>query len=100
MTSTVKLLASFLRWTSKNKGFHQSHLSLYSAILIIYEENLSQSPFRVTRRELMAHSAIRSYATYHRCIRKLQKDMFIDYTPSYHPRMASTIRLLLRKSIL
>lgn len=42
----------------------------------------------------MKHSAIRSFATYHKCIKELVLHGYIDYQPSFHPQLASQITLL------
>ena len=94
MMDTGKQLTSFLKLASKNNRFHQSHFSLYSAILMCYTKGLCQNPFRVSRRELMKHSAIHSFATYHKCMKALVSYGYIDYQPSYHPTLASQITLL------
>jgi hypothetical protein len=94
MMDTGKQLTSFLKAASKNKRFHQSHLSLYSAILMCYTKGLCQNPFRISRRELMMHSAIHSFATYHKCMKDLVVHGYVEYQPSYHPHLASQVTLL------
>lgn len=42
----------------------------------------------------MKHSAIRSYTTYHKCMVDLIENGLIEYEPSYHPTLASRIKLL------
>jgi hypothetical protein len=93
---TAEQLTSFLKLTSGNRRFRQSHLSLYSAILMYYVKASSQNPFQVSRRELMKHSAIHSFATYHKCMDDLINNGFIKYEPSYHPSLASRVTLLSR----
>lgn len=88
------LLASFLKLASGSKIFRQSHISLFSAILAIREEAAKLDRFRVSRRELMKYSAIRSYTTYHKCMSDLVDNGLLEYEPSYHPTIASRIRLL------
>ena len=95
---TAAQLASFLKLASGNRRFRQSHLSLYSAILMYHDRALRQNPFRVSRRELMKHSAIRSYASYHKCMGELIANGLIEYEPSYHPNLASRVTLLDRNS--
>jgi hypothetical protein len=94
MIDVGKHLTSFLQQVSSSKRIHQSHLSLYSAILMCYSKSHCHNPFRVSRRELMKHSAIHSFATYHKCMRELVDFGYIDYLPSYHPNLASQITLL------
>lgn len=93
MMDTGNKLSSFLQLASKNKRFHQSHLSLYSALLMCYNRGLCQNPFRISRRELMKYSAIHSFATYHKCMKDLVEYKCIAYRPSYHPYLASQITL-------
>jgi hypothetical protein len=94
MMDTGERLTSFLKQASGNRRFRQSHLSLYSAILMCHANASSQNPFRVSRRELMKHSAIQSFATYHKCIKDLVENRLILYEPSYHPSLASQVSLL------
>lgn len=94
MIGTAEQLTSFLKLASGNRHFRQSHLSLYSAILMYHAKASFQNPFRVSRRELMEHSAIHSFSTYHRCIKDLVDNGFIEYWPSYHPSLASSVMLL------
>jgi hypothetical protein len=94
MMDIGKQLTTFLQLASKNKRFHQSHFSLYSAILMCYTKGLCQNPFRISRRELMKHSAIHSFATYHKCMKDLVIYGYVYYQPSYHPHLASQITLL------
>ncbi|MEH3112618.1 hypothetical protein [Pedobacter terrae] len=91
---TAEQLVSFLKLASGNRRFRQSHLSLYSALLMYYDKASRQNPFRVSRRELMKHSAIHSYATYHKCMGELIANGLIEYEPSYHPKLASRVALL------
>jgi len=91
---TAEQLASFLKLASGNRRFRQSHLSLYSALLMYHDKASRQNPFRISRRELMKYSAIRSYATYHKCMGELIANGLIEYEPSYHPNLASRVTLL------
>ncbi|WGQ11379.1 hypothetical protein QG516_06900 [Pedobacter gandavensis] len=42
----------------------------------------------------MKHSAIHSFATYHKCMRDFVMEGFLDYEPSYHPKLGSQVTLL------
>lgn len=87
-----KYLTAFLQVASAN-GLHKSHISLYAAVLVCFTISESQNPFRVSRRKLMKHSGIQSFATYHECMKDLVLHGFINYQPSYHPQLASQISL-------
>jgi len=91
---TATLLASFLKLASGSKIIRQSHISLFSAILAVQNKACKLDKFRVSRRELMKYSAIRSYTTYHKCMTDLVDHGLLEYDPSYHPTIASRIRLL------
>jgi len=90
----AKILASFLNLAGRSKTFRQSHISLFSAILAVQRRASKLDKFRVSRRELMKYSAIRSYTTYHKCMSDLVDHGLLEYEPSYHPTIASSIRLL------
>ena len=94
MIDVGKQLTTFLQQVSKNKRIQQSHLSLYSAMMMCCTKSHCHNPFRVTRRELMKHSAIHSFSTYHKCMSELVDYGYIDYQPSYHPQLGSQITLL------
>ncbi len=91
---TAEILASFMELASGSKVFRQPHFSLFAAILVSYDRASQENPFRVSRRTLMKNSAIRSYATYHKCMTDFVDNGIVEYEPSYHPKLASRIRLL------
>lgn len=94
MIGAATRLAGFLKSVSGSRDFRQSHRSLYSALLVGHERAGGANPFRISRRELMKNSAIRSFATYHKCIGDLVDAGFIEYEPSYHPSLGSRVTLL------
>jgi len=74
-----------------DNSLHTTHISLLTAIFICWQGNKFQSPFMVSRRMLMAYSKIASKTTYHKCLGELLEKGYIDYKPSFHPRLASVI---------
>jgi hypothetical protein len=68
-----------------------THVSLFTALFIQWQQNSYESPFAVTRRELMSYSKIASVATYHKCIRELDAFGYIIYQPSFHPQKGSLV---------
>ncbi|WP_158829111.1 hypothetical protein [Mucilaginibacter lacusdianchii] len=70
-----------------------SHISLFAALFIQWQRNGFNSPFRASRRTLMALSRIASLATYHKCISELHTYGYIQYHPSFHPTLASQVHL-------
>ncbi|WP_148042796.1 hypothetical protein [Pedobacter jejuensis] len=76
-----------------------SHISLYSALLLTYQKGGFANPFRITRRELMKLSSIRSFTTYHKRLEELIDLGCLVYSPSFDPILASQIEILPIKTI-
>lgn len=94
MIEAVKHINYFLQQIASNRGILTSHISLYIAMIRIQELQGYKNPFRITRRELMQTSAIRSFATYHKCLQELIHWGYIAYKPSYDTYKASQITFL------
>lgn len=87
-------LSCYIKMASLQKHLLPSHISLYSAILLTYQKGGFANPFRVTRRELMKLSSIRSFTTYHKRLEELIDLGYVIYSPSFDPILASQIELL------
>lgn len=87
-------LGSFIKIATLQKHLLPSHISLYSALLLTYHESGFTNPFRITRRELMKLSSIRSFTTYHKRLEELIDIGCVIYNPSFNPILASKIELL------
>ena len=87
-------LSSFIKMATLHKHLLPSHISLYSALLLIYQKGGFANPFRISRRELMKLSSIRSFTTYHRRLAELIDFGCLIYSPSFDPILASEIELL------
>jgi len=85
---------AFLKQAQQAGGLNPYHISLYTAMLSCWQEQGNTAPFRVTRKQLMALSGIRSIATYHDCIKLLMNRRFILYEPSYSKRTGTQVTLL------
>jgi hypothetical protein len=70
------------------------HISIYFALLNLWCHNKFESPFRITRKEVMHLAKIGSLATYHKCISDLADRGHIVYQPSYDPYKGSGIHIL------
>lgn len=77
----------------KEKGLQPSRVSVFLAILQLWKEQKRCNPFQVSRRRIMKLSGIKSIVTYHTCIGELKDRGFVEYKPSYHPRLGSRVRL-------
>ena len=71
---------------SQDNRLTSSHVSLYLALLIVWEQNSFANSFNITRKKLMCISKIASFTTYHKCIRELEVAGYIKYEPSFHPQ--------------
>ncbi len=68
-----------------------THVSLLTALFVIYQREGCTNPFHVSRKKLMGFSRIRSIATYHKCMRELDAFGYVRYQPSYHPTQGSLV---------
>ena len=90
---TIELAAygGLIKRMGNDKRVIATHISLFTALFIQWQRSDFGSPFSVTRKELMAYSKIASIATYHKCIRELDKYGYIRYQPCFHPGKGSLI---------
>jgi hypothetical protein len=87
-------ITNLLKSIQNRKGLSPFHISLYTAMLSSWKEQAYKTPFRITRKELMILSGIRSFATYHKCLKELINWHYIYYEPSFDKNTASKITLL------
>ncbi|MBB3056722.1 hypothetical protein [Mucilaginibacter gotjawali] len=85
---------ALLKAIQRHKGLGPFHISLYTAILSLWQEQQYSTPFRVTRSRLMSISGIRSPATYHKCLKELIGQDYVIYEPSFDKHIASRITLV------
>ena len=71
-----------------------SHISLYVSLFQLWSINQYQNPFRVSRKEVMKLGKIKSFATYHKCIKELHSAGFIIYSPSYNSYEGSSVEII------
>lgn len=86
-------ISSLLKIIQKDKAIGPYPASLYTAILTCWQEQGCRDSFRVSRSILMPISGIRSFATYHKCLRVLVQRGYIRYMPSHNNRLASEVTL-------
>lgn len=91
MIDTSKIQRDFLKLAGTKRNILPSHISLFTALVICCQMQGHKVSFRVTRRELMRLSAIRSFNTYHKCLKQLVEQGWIDYRPSYNTAIASQV---------
>jgi hypothetical protein len=89
----IKHLSNFYDKVSENPTLNATHISLYMALFQVWVANQFKNPLSVTRSELMPMSKISSKATYHKCLKELHAQGYIQYKPSFHPYKGSQVSL-------
>jgi len=70
-----------------------THISLYNALFLIWNECGFDSDLSVNRNDVMKLSKIGSANTYTKCLKELHNHKLINYKPSYNPLIGSKIHL-------
>jgi hypothetical protein len=78
---------------SEDDRLTSSHISLYLALLIVWEKSLFVNPFTISRKQLMTIAKIGSFTTYHKMIRQLEEFGYIKYTPNFNSYLGSSVYL-------
>ncbi|OYX81896.1 MAG: hypothetical protein B7Y83_16700 [Flavobacteriales bacterium 32-34-25] len=81
----IKHLTGFFNRISNENTLNPTHISLYLTLFQCWNVNRFKNPITISRDEMMKGSKIASKATYHKCIKELQRLKFLDYYPSYNP---------------
>ncbi len=81
----IKHLTGFFNRIALENSLNPTHISLYLALFQCWNVNRFKNPIIISRDEMMKGSKIASKATYHKCIKELQRLKFLDYFPSYNP---------------
>ncbi|SEB22072.1 hypothetical protein [Pedobacter hartonius] len=93
-TSIHSKAADYSKWIKRmgaDSRMMATHVSLFTALFVLWQQGGFASPFAITRKKLMAYSRIASVATYHKCIKELDEFGYIRYQPSYHPIRGSLV---------
>lgn len=70
-----------------------SHISLYVALFQLWDKSRFQTSFSICRKDVMELSRIKSFATYHKCIKEIHNAGFIVYTPNYNSFKGSSVQI-------
>ena len=89
----IKHLTGFFNRIAREKSINPTHISLYITIFQYWNVNRFKNPIIVTRFEMMKGSKISSNATYHRCIKELQRLGYLEYIPSFNPHSGTLVTL-------
>lgn len=88
-----ELLSNIFTMISADGRINVWHISIYMALLHLWNLNDLKSPVPITRREVMKLAHVSSIVTYHKCINQLQEYGYIRYVPSYNPFLGSNVYL-------
>lgn len=87
-------LCTLLSHAARDARLLPVHLSLYTAVLIIWQQSNFCRSFRISRKELMRLGKLASTATYHKCLKELIGFGYLTYQPSYDHYRGSRITLI------
>jgi len=90
----IKHLTGFFEKVTVDYDLNPTHISLYIAMFQAWNQNRFTNPVNISRDELMRISKISSKATYHKCIKDLIENGYINYNPSYNPYKSSTVEII------
>lgn len=88
-------MASFYYALLADDRLRPQHVCLYLAILWMGKDAVTSGTVTISRKELMQISRLTSKATYHHCIRDLERFGYIRYMPTYNSYLGSKVVLLL-----
>jgi len=86
------IFLNFLERAVDDPVIGPSHISLFAALLYMYDRQDGKLPISAFSRDLKKQAKI-SNRTYHACINDLRKGGYIKYIPSYNPFLGSLIYL-------
>lgn len=90
----IKELTSFYEAIRDDPRIGPTHISLYMALFQLYNLNGFKNPISICRIGVMKIAKINGLATFHKCIKDLEQFRYIQYHPSFDPRIASCINML------
>ncbi|GEM63947.1 hypothetical protein SF1_19290 [Sphingobacterium faecium NBRC 15299] len=82
-----------IRKATADQRLTVSHMALFFAIVLLSRRGNGYRTIQTSRKVLMNKSHIGSLPTYHKCIKDLQKLNYVEYYPSYHPKLGSRIKV-------
>ncbi len=90
----IKHLTGFFNRIAIENSLNPTHISLYLTLFQCWNVNRFKNPITISRDEMMKGSKIASKATYHKCIKELQRLKFLDYFPSYNPYSGTEVFMI------
>ncbi|MCM4156146.1 hypothetical protein [Gramella sp. AN32] len=91
----IKHLNAVFKRFSKDSSLNATHISVYMALFQSWNIHRFKELFYIHRDEIMEMAKIGSNPTYHRCLRKLHDQKYIQYLPSHNPYKGSRVRMFI-----
>lgn len=86
-------LSLFYKAIADDSRIGATHISLYMALLQLWNLNGGRNPVEVRRSVLMKTAKINARHTYNRCINNLHEFGYISYKPSPNGSVSSRVHL-------
>ena len=86
-------MTDFFVAISVDRRISYPHIVLYMALFQCWNSNEFVNPISVSRARIMRMSKINSQSTYHKYMKELVDFGYINYSPSYHPILGTTVYL-------
>lgn len=83
-----------IRKATADQRLTVSHMALFFAIVLLSRRENGYRTIQTSRKVLMNKSHIGSLPTYHKCIKDLVSLNYVEYHPSYHPKLGSRIQMV------
>lgn len=93
MEKSNSIIGYFARFVQDSR-MCPTHISLYVALFHLWEKSRFQTPFSIFRKDAMELSRIKSFATYHKCIKEIHNAGFIVYSPNYNSYKGSLVEII------
>jgi hypothetical protein len=87
-------IRNFLVKAGKDNNIKPTHISLFIAVITIWEQNNRINPITIDREDIMMMSKINSKFTYHNCLNYLNSAGYLIYKPSFSPLIRSQIKII------
>lgn len=87
-------LTKFYEAIEDDARINTSHISVYMALLQVFNLSGGTNPFEITRAVIMKMAKINARSTYNKCLNNLHEFGFIKYFPSSGSAIPSRVLLL------
>lgn len=94
MSDSNIVLRTYVNKLISIRGIKFMHTALFMSVFTEWQIQDYPEWINTNRRQLMALSCIKSPVSYHRSIKMLVKNNFIEYRPSFHPLEGSKIKII------